>query len=120
MYKKTFTIPLVSLILIVFSSFIARAQTYGPCNDVYVDVFTKVTGSDSDTNSKTFTLTTGRTVTIQYVIDFAPEAKGLARICLTTSSGGNTPFGCHTGSASVGWTTGSYFLPQEPTRLKYM
>ncbi len=110
MYKKTFTIPLVSLILIVFSSFIARAQTYGPCNDVYVDVFTKVTGSDSDTNSKTFTLTTGRTVTIQYVIDFAPEAKGLARICLTTSSGGNTPFGCHTGSASVGWTTGSYFL----------
>ncbi len=109
MYTKTFTIPLVSLILILFSSFIARAQTYVPCNDISLDVFAGASGVDSDTDSHTFTLTTGRNVSIRYGYEFSINARGMARICLYNSSGATTPFGCQIGRE--GWTTTTFFLP---------
>jgi len=111
MYKKTFTITVVSLALILalFSSFIAHAQTYGPCETILEEASVGVVADDDRTDTETFSLAVGRTVNIQYAFDYANGAKGVSRVCLYHSDGTLTSFGCKPGSE--GWYNATLFLP---------
>jgi len=115
MYTKTFTITLVSLVLLLFGSVVARAQTYGRCDAVSAYVYAYATANNSLFREESFSLTVGRNVTISYGFDSEMGAKGSTSVCLYNGNGSQTSFGCQGGLTGSGSTV--LFLPAGSYRI---